>query len=105
MFKRNRDGIPLLTTIGVTDVEEVNGEIVDNMWRGVTSIYRPLRNVSVIPGISATSAIHGKYPETSFICDILYPYMRYLATDVLEWNKDFTKCFGIGMLKGLSLMK
>ena len=102
LYSKEAERIPLLTTIGVVDVDAVNTETVEIMWDLVTDIYSPLCNVSVIPGIPATSAVYGKYPETPFICDVLYPYMRYLAPDVLEWNRGFTKYLGIEMLKELS---
>lgn len=40
-------------------------------------------------------------PETPFICDIIYPSGIH-RVDVFIWSGDFTKCFGIEMLKILS---
>lgn len=102
LYLKNPEGIPLLTTIGVADIDAAGKKLVDNMWETMTDIYSPLCKVSVIPGIPATSEIPSKCLETPFICDVLYPYMRYLASDVLKWNKNFTKCLGLYIIKGLS---
>lgn len=40
-------------------------------------------------------------PKTPFISDIVY-WPAIFRGDVLKWSGDFTKCFGIEMLKMLS---
>ena len=100
-LKEPDEGIPLLTTIGIADIDAAGKKLADNMWNMMVDIYSPICRVSVIPGIPATCEIPPKCSGFPFICDVLYPYMRYLAPDVLKWYKNFTKSLGLYIIKGL----
>ena len=78
--------LPLIKTAGA--VNECGAE---NLWPIMERLFQNVYGMKT-PAIC---------PKTPFICDVVY-WSAIFRTDVTEWSGDFTKCFGIEMLKMLS---
>lgn len=87
LYNKDMSGMPLLETAGA-----LNAEAGKEVWKHMKELYKETWGMD-IPDI--------KCPGEAFICDLLYPTIALLPW-VTRWTGDFTKCFGISMLKMLS---
>lgn len=78
--------LPLIETAGA-----VNESGAEQLWPLMENLFNEVYGMKT-PAIC---------PKTPFISDIVY-WPAIFRTDVTEWSGDFTKCFGIEMLKMLS---
>lgn len=75
--------MPLLVTSGAID--EQGGK---ELWDLMEDLHKKIFGIK----------IPAKYPGTPFIGDTITP-LSICRMDVFSWSGDFTKCFGIEMLK------
>lgn len=87
LYLENEGKIPLIKTAGA-----INDEGGRFLWEKMKELHQQ---------IYGFECMAKKCPKAPFICDLVF-WEVFAALNILEWSGDFTKCFGIEILKKLA---